>query len=60
MKQTREIDVIVCPKCRKRFDGAEAINYNISKHISVECPKCKSVMSVSVSVEYMATIEEGE
>ena len=60
MNQTKKIDNILCPKCRKNFDGAEAINYDVSRDHSVVCPWCETVLSISVSVEYMATIEEGD
>lgn len=62
MKQTKTIDNIECPSCGCEFDGAEAINYDISNSHTVSCPRCSRKMSVDVSVEYLATLykKDGE
>lgn len=57
MKQTTCVDDIKCPKCGHKFDGAQAVNYDMScMSTDVVCPGCGSALDISISVEYMATL----
>lgn len=62
MRQTTCIDNIECPNCGHKFDGAAAVNYDMScLSTTAVCPECGAELDVSVSVEYMATWwEKGE
>jgi hypothetical protein len=55
--QTICIDDCECPYCGHKFNGSNACNANMDCQ-SVECPKCKREMDVSISVEYMCTVIE--
>ena len=58
-KQTKCIDDCICPYCGHKFDGAEALNYDMYIS-SIMCPECEKFMEVSISVEYMCTEIENE
>jgi len=53
-EQTRCIDDCECVECGYKFDGQRATNNDMDCN-TVNCPKCKTEMYVSVSVEYMCT-----
>lgn len=62
MKQSTCVDDIRCPRCGHKFDGASAINYDMScMSTDVVCPKCGAELDILISVEYTATLAgEGE
>lgn len=61
MKQTTCIDDIKCPACGHKFDGASAINGDMDcMSADVSCPACGVGLDIMISVEYTATVREGE
>lgn len=61
MKQTTCVDDIKCPKCGHKFDGSEAVNYDMSlTSTDVSCPSCGVSLDIMISVEYTAAVREGE
>ena len=52
--QTKCIDDCICPYCGHKFDGQNALNYDMSREWAF-CPSCNKEMKVEVSIEYMCT-----
>lgn len=57
--QTKCIDYCICPYCGHKFDGEEALNWDMCVR-NIICPKCEKEMEVSFSIEYMCTTIEDE
>ena len=51
------VDRGICPHCGKKFDAAEALNYDMSGDI-VDCPHCGKMIEIFCSVEYQCSIPE--
>lgn len=59
MMQTTCIDDIKCPACGHKFDGSDAVNYDMSLTCAdVSCPQCRVELDIMISVEYTATVRE--
>jgi len=57
MKQTTCVDDIKCPNCEHKFDGADAVNYDMSlMSTDVFCPNCGAELDIMISVKYTATV----
>lgn len=50
-EETTKVDDCQCVYCGHIFGGRNACNANMDCN-SVECPKCKKVMQVLLSIEY--------
>lgn len=55
LRQTKNIDDIVCPYCGYKFDGQTALNGDMDCMSTVNCPNCNDEMTIMISVEYTAT-----
>lgn len=61
MKQTTCIDDIKCPACGYKFDGADAVNHDMSlMSTDVWRHACGAGLDIMISVEYTATVREDE
>lgn len=59
MSETRCVDEAICPKCKNKFNGEKAVNYEIGSKI-IKCPHCKVKIEIYTSVEYHCQLAEDE
>lgn len=61
MRETSCVDDIECPGCGHKFDGASAVNYDMSlMSTAVVCPNCEVPLDIMISVLYTATVTREE